>query len=665
MRTHKSDRSRLTGAAVILVVACFGLSGCIPPPTSEATKVAPISKHTFLVQLVGFCKQVNDRLASAAKGAAGSTAGGANTGTSTASATTTETAGPTTTSGGGTTGSSPSGTTATTPSGQPPPGRIADELEGLVKKVLSGPTPTQDRQKLDSLVSALLNAAAKQHAYQAALDSKQVSAIASAEDAAGLAMKQADEAAVAYGMPHLTDCGKKGPPPVGPAGGVGTWQTGPDAKEAVQQAATAVLDDRIWVLGGLTSAQTATAKVMLYDPTLNAWSWGPELPAPLHHAMAVTYRNELYVIGGYIPEGGEVSAIASDRVYRLHEGRWEQLASLHHARAAGAAGVVGDRIVVVGGRDADNNLVSVTEIFDGTGWRDAAPIPVPLEHLAAVSDGSALYAVGGRNLSAGQNSPALQRYDPGTNTWKRLQNMPIPCGDLGAAIVDGQIIAVGGEDLTSVYGSVETYDIAGEAWSTTQPNLPSPRHGMGVVAVGSHLYAIAGGSRPGHASATATMAEIDLKPPATETPTSSPSSTAPTIYQCPTDGQSAKRACLRSAVLVDGRLVIAYWTNFQPSHTQDAAHLHLHFFTASARGRSATTPDASMMQLGAARKGSWFNVYSNGVKVIDNTTEKGGLQRPLNTRAALLCVRVATGAHDLFKDKSGGIRTGNCVNIRH
>jgi hypothetical protein len=188
---------------------------------------------------------------------------------------------------------------------------------------------------------------------------------------------------------------------------------------------------------------------------------------------------------------------------------------------------------------------------------------------------------------------------------------------------------------------------------------------MGVVAVGSHLYAIAGGSRPGHASATATMAEIDLKPPATETPTSSPSSTAPTIYQCPTDAQSAKRACLRSAVLVNGRLVIAYWTNFQPSHTQDAAHLHLHFYTASARGRNATTPDASMMQLGAARKGSWFNVYGNGVKVIDSATEKGGLQRPLNTRAALLCVRVATGAHDLFKDKSGGTRTGNCVNIRH
>jgi N-acetylneuraminic acid mutarotase len=411
---------------------------------------------------------------------------------------------------------------------------------------------------------------------------------------------------------------------------------------------------------------------MTYDPTLQAWSWGVSLPVALHHATAVTYHGSLFVIGGFIPEGDEVSKHASGHVYKWQGEKWDEVAPLHHPRAAGGAAVVGNKIVVVGGRDEHNNPVRTTEVFDGTRWRDAAPILVPVDHLAAVSDGSRVYALGGTQEPGGVSSAALQRYDVATNTWTRLRDMPFPCAGMGAAFVDGKIIAVGGEDKNSVYGHVESFDIVGNEW-TNQSSLPSPRRGLSVVAVGSHLYAIVGSDKPGHASATATMEELDIQSVVTDTgtstvtapPTSNPPPTQPTIYQCPTAEQSAKRACLRSAVLVDGRLVIAYWTNFQPSHIQDAAHLHMHFFTANANGRYATNPDASMMQLSAARMGSWFNVYSNGVKFIDNTTEKSPLQRPLNIRAQLLCVRVATGAHDLFKDRSGGTRTGNCVNIRH
>jgi len=59
-------------------------------------------------------------------------------------------------------------------------------------------------------------------------------------------------------------------------------------------------------------------------------------------------------------------------------------------RAAGAAAVVGNDIVVVGGRTGTSSAqpVTTTEIFNGTSWHDAAPIPVPVNHLAAASDGT-------------------------------------------------------------------------------------------------------------------------------------------------------------------------------------------------------------------------------------------------------------------------------------
>jgi hypothetical protein len=294
-------------------------------------------------------------------------------------------------------------------------------------------------------------------------------------------------------------------------------------------------------------------------------------------------------------------------------------------------------------------------------------MPEPSDHLAAVSDGSALYAVGGANLSPDRSSPALQRYDPATNAWKRLPNMPRPRGGLGAALVDGRIIAVGGADLTSVSTTVEYYDIASGKWGTLA-SLLDGTHGAGVAAVNDILYTIDGGNRPGHSTSMTTVQELDLAQQ-TSTSTSAPASTSPAtsttspapsqLYQCPTR-QSARWACLKSAVLLNGRLVIAYRTNFTPSRIH-----HMHFFTARPDNNGGTIPRAATMQMSAgSREGSWFIIYSKNVKTIDSTTERGGRRLPLDTaHYSLLCVRVATGAHDLLKDTSGGDRTGNCVRI--
>ena len=87
---------------------------------------------------------------------------------------------------------------------------------------------------------------------------------------------------------------------------------------------------------------------------------------------------------------------------------------MREPRVAGAAAVADDRIVVVGGQ-ANDQLVPGTEVFDGKSWKPAADIPTPREHLAAASDGHYVYAIGGRDLDAGKNIAALERYDPATD----------------------------------------------------------------------------------------------------------------------------------------------------------------------------------------------------------------------------------------------------------
>ena len=265
-----------------------------------------------------------------------------------------------------------------------------------------------------------------------------------------------------------------------------------------------VLDDEIWIAGGMREGETLET-VESYDPRTGVWQERPPLPIPLHHATGATYRGEMVVIGGTT----DSIADASNKVFAFRDGKWEELPALQHARAAAAAAVVDDKLVVVGGQD-DKQLVAQTEVFDGQSWTQAADLPTPREHLAAVSDGIYVYTVGGRFLSSDENSAAFQRFDPQSGNWEELEDMPTPRGSYGAAFIDGRIVAVGGEEPTRVLATVEMYDISSGKWTTLAP-INTPVHGQVVAAAGSTLYCIGGADRPTHEGPVATVEALDFK----------------------------------------------------------------------------------------------------------------------------------------------------------
>jgi serine/threonine protein kinase/N-acetylneuraminic acid mutarotase len=281
------------------------------------------------------------------------------------------------------------------------------------------------------------------------------------------------------------------------------WRSLPDAPTARLMMAWAVLNDKIWIMGGLRNG-VALQTVESYDPHTGAWETGPPLPIPLHHAAAATYRGEVVVLGG----ASDNIADGSNKVFALRGGNWVELPPLTHARAAPAAAVVGDKLVAVGGQNA-KQLVPQTEVFDGSSWKDAADMPTPREHLAAVSDGTYVYAIGGRFLSSDKNSAALDRFDPASGTWTKLVGMPTPRGSYGATYIDGRIVAVGGEEPTVVLNVVEMYDIADGRWSTLPP-MPTARHAEVVATVGNTIYVIGGANRPTHEGPIATIEALDF-----------------------------------------------------------------------------------------------------------------------------------------------------------
>ncbi|MCU1451322.1 MAG: protein kinase, partial [Acidimicrobiales bacterium] len=336
----------------------------------------------------------------------------------------------------------------------------------------------------------------------------------------------------------------------------GAWGAVQSAPTPRQELASAVDDGVIWVLGGLDGPDS-TPNVEGYDPASNTWKAGPPLPLPLHHEMAATYKGDIVVAGGWVPEGGVLNAKTSDQVFTLRAGKWVELPRLKHPRSAGAAAVAGDKLVVFGGQ-AEGKLVAQTEVWDGKRWTDGPDLPTPRDHLAAASDGTYVYAVGGRLLAADKNVAAFERFDPGAGAWVKLPDMPAARGDLGAAVVGGRLVAAGGESATGVFPNVDSYDIAKKVWSPLPP-MRTPRHGIAMAAVGTSVYAFDGAVIPSHGQSTA-VAEVLPFTPATSAsaaPTSSPSGAASpwrAVHDAPTARQEVASTVADGVIWVFGGL---------------------------------------------------------------------------------------------------------------
>jgi len=272
------------------------------------------------------------------------------------------------------------------------------------------------------------------------------------------------------------------------------WQGRAAAPTARQEVASAVTDGRVWVLGGITAAG-ASAVVESYDPASDRWTAGPDLPVAVHHPAAATFRGEIVLAGGFLASAGDLYARPSNRVFALRGGTWVELPRLARPRGAAAAAAVGDRLVVVGGRDT-SRLIAPTEVFDGSSWRDARPLPAPRDHLAAGSDGSSVFAVGGRRLDPAATSTVLERYDPAADAWETLPAMPTARGGLGMAMAGSRLVAIGGENASRTNAEAEAYDVGARTWTALPPS-PSPRHGLAVGAVGTTVAVLVGGTRAG------------------------------------------------------------------------------------------------------------------------------------------------------------------------
>ncbi len=200
-----------------------------------------------------------------------------------------------------------------------------------------------------------------------------------------------------------------------------------------------------------------------------------------------------------------MSLLESDRVYYLEPvfGRpdtWRQRAETSTAGVFHGACVVGGELYAIGlGWGDPGAMHGQVEAYDpvSDSWEPRASLPVPRSIVEVSTFKRKCYAIGG---AAQQTALAdVHEYDPQTDTWVSRTPMPEPRAVGGSAVVNGKIYVMGGSDTAFWNGTpgaaVLIYDPKKDRWSKGA-DMPTPRLGLGVAAVGGLIYAV-GGSNHG------------------------------------------------------------------------------------------------------------------------------------------------------------------------
>jgi N-acetylneuraminic acid mutarotase len=282
-----------------------------------------------------------------------------------------------------------------------------------------------------------------------------------------------------------------------------TWEIGEEMLTNRTEITAAVLDDKIYVIGGADyRADGAVDTVEIYDPNINSWTTGPSLPFTVDHAPSVVYNGKIYVIGGFLE-----NKITTDKVliYDPITNEWSEGTPLPEPRAAHVAEVVNGTIYAISGLDLDHNPTNTNFAYsiENDTWVTKSPMPEPnspKHHAVSAEVDGKIYVLGGRLFGNGvpneindalTNLDDNMQYDPKTDKWTSMDPMPIRRSGFAADSLDGKIFVVGGQMADGANKNIERYDPVTNQW-TIEPDMQVDRSGLAVASYKDKLYVFGG-----------------------------------------------------------------------------------------------------------------------------------------------------------------------------
>ena len=258
----------------------------------------------------------------------------------------------------------------------------------------------------------------------------------------------------------------------------------------------------IYLFNGFTYGLTFQDVNERYDPATDTWTTLASTPhrpdgrvGGLTHTGIAVADDEIWIVAGragFLPFTPE----ATVWVYTPATDSWRQGPPLPEARGGGGLANLGRKLHYVGGFD-EHGMCDVDDhwVLDldnvAAGWQDyraTSPMPLARNHFGTATLDGMLYVVGGQHghdgCNKGQNKRYVHRYDPITDTWERLADLPYVNShtEPGTFAYNGKIYAVGGQAAQA--RDVLEYDPATDSWEVRR-DLRMP---VRLIATAARVY---------------------------------------------------------------------------------------------------------------------------------------------------------------------------------
>lgn len=171
--------------------------------------------------------------------------------------------------------------------------------------------------------------------------------------------------------------------------------------------------------------------------------------------------------------------------------RWKNLADMPTARYGFGLTVYESQIYAVGG-ELETGVSNSVERYDPKTnlWVKLQSKPTAVGEVKAAVIGGRIFVPGGK-LASGGVSDKLEIFDPQQDTWLQGASLPVAVSAYALVAYEGRLYVFGGWDGRQYSNHVFEYDPGQDRWNS-MPDMPTARAFAGAAVAGEKIYVIGG-----------------------------------------------------------------------------------------------------------------------------------------------------------------------------
>ncbi|MCG9133009.1 hypothetical protein J5I95_15135 [Candidatus Poribacteria bacterium] len=290
---------------------------------------------------------------------------------------------------------------------------------------------------------------------------------------------------------------------------------------------TAVVDGKIYLIGGtlfehargvlrdpgpgIWRGPFGMSLVEVYDPETNTWQRLTDMPTVRAGANTAVVDGKIYVMGGYAGKdnhGKNLKILKVVEMYDPQTDTWIRKQDLSFRRMQFGVGVVAGKIYAIGGLlDPKEKIpglqgrLDLVEVYDPVSdtWTKRADMPTKRDGFGTAVIDDTIYAIGGAGWpqvgAGGPDLGTIEVYEPRTNRWTKRPDMPNLRTGFATIVIADKIYLIGGYTVGAHgvrgerFTKTEVYAPATKRWRLTPTLTASTLPPFSTVVVNGKIYA--------------------------------------------------------------------------------------------------------------------------------------------------------------------------------